>query len=65
MASNWILIDQYASSIRRIVPIADESEEARQLERIANQLKEDIDYIVNELKNLRNRIHDLQIEVFV
>lgn len=63
MASNLRLIDDCAKALIEIVPIGENSEEAKILEKIMSKLRGDIEYIKGRLEVVGNSIEKLQTEV--
>lgn len=63
MASNLRLVDEWAKTLKKIVPIVENTEEANLLQKIMSELRGDINYIKEELETLGKNIEKLQTEV--
>ena len=63
MTSNLRLVDECAKILKRIVPIVDDTEEAKLLQEIMSKLGGEIQYIREELEIVGKNIEKLQTEV--
>ena len=64
MASNLELLDDSVKTLKQIVPILDNTDEAKLLQGIMSELRDDIDYVKKELETTGKSIDGLQIEVY-
>ena len=64
MTSNLKLIDDCARTLKRIIPIVDDSEEAKILDQTMRELTSDIEYIQKKLEVAGLGIEKLQTEVY-
>ena len=63
MASKLRLVEEWAKTLKKIVPIVENTEEANLLQKIMSELRGDIDYFKEELEILGKSIEKLQTEV--
>ncbi|CAD6583029.1 MAG: hypothetical protein ASARMPRED_001201 [Alectoria sarmentosa] len=63
MTSNLRLVDECAKILKRIVPIVDDTEEAKLLQEIMSKLGGEIQYIREELEIVGKNIEKLQTEI--
>lgn len=63
MADNSKLLNEICGKVKDIIPITDDSEEARLLQKLVNQVKGDIEYIEKKLEMIGESIAELQKEV--
>ena len=63
MTSNLKVLDLCTEILQRFIPISDDTEEARLLHKIMDELTSDIRYIHSTLKVVRGNIGKLQNEV--
>ena len=63
MSSNLRLIDDWAKILTRIVPIVENSREAKIMHKNMSDLRDDIGYIQEQLDVVGKSIDEFQIEV--
>lgn len=65
MTSNLKVIEDCTKILKKIIPVSNDTEEARVLHKIMNELIRDIEYIQIKLKAVRGSIDKLQTEVIL
>ncbi len=63
MASNLRLIDDWAKTLTKLVPIVENSREAKIMHKNMSDLRDDICYIKEQLEIVGKSMDELQIEV--
>ncbi|KAL8756942.1 MAG: hypothetical protein Q9199_002585 [Rusavskia elegans] len=65
MTRNKELLDEVQQKFKSLIPIDGESQEARLLEELVGKVKEDLEYVEEELAKIGNSIEELRKEVLV